>query len=85
MNSLYIRISLFLDTKEIENLKKSTSSAGIGILNWRLGGASACRVWRGGIQQIRKRRGNVMFSVEGWDERGVSWSFVIVEETKYYG
>ena len=67
MNSLYIRISVFLDTKEIENLKKSISSVGIGILNWRLGGASACRVWRRGIQQIRKR-GRVMFSVEGWDE-----------------
>ena len=32
-----------------------------------------------------ERGGRVMFSVEGWDERGVSWSFVIVEETKYYG
>ena len=33
--SLYIRISFFSDTKEIENIKKSISSVGIGILNWR--------------------------------------------------
>jgi len=30
-----------------------------------------------------QKGGRVMFSVEGWDERRVSWSFVIVEETKY--
>jgi len=79
-------ISVFLDTKEIENIKKSISSVEIGILNWRLGGASACRVWRSlGNSANPKEGGRVMFSVEGWDERGVSWSFVIVEETKYYG
>ena len=42
-DSLYIRISVFSDTKGIENIKKSISSVDIGILNWRLGGAS-CRV-----------------------------------------
>jgi len=31
-NSLYIRISIFSDTKEIENIKKNISSVGIGIL-----------------------------------------------------
>ena len=49
-DSSYIRISIFLDTKEIENIKKSIFSVRNGILNWRLGGASACRVWRRGIQ-----------------------------------
>jgi len=34
-NSSYIRIFVFSDTKEIENLKKSISSVDIGILNWR--------------------------------------------------
>ena len=34
-NSSYIRISIFLDTKEIENIKKSISSVEIGILNKR--------------------------------------------------
>ena len=34
-SSSYIRISIFLDTKEIENIKKSISSVKIGILNWR--------------------------------------------------
>jgi len=31
------------------------------------------------------KEGEVMFFVEGWNERGVSWRFVMVEETKYYG
>ena len=34
-HSSYIRISIFIATKKIENLKKSISSARIGILNWR--------------------------------------------------
>jgi len=44
-------------------------------------------VWRSSGEFSKSERGGrVMFSVEGWDERGVSWRFVIVEETdKYYG
>jgi len=42
-------------------------------------------VWRGRNSANQKEGGRVMFSVEGWDEWGVSWSFVIGEETKYYG
>ena len=50
-NLSYIRISVFSDTKEIENIKKSISSVDIGILStggisddrWGMGGAS-CRV-----------------------------------------
>ena len=39
----------------------------------------------GGEEFSKSERGRrVMFSVEGWDERGVGWSFVIGEETKYY-
>ena len=34
---------------------------------------------------VNQKEGGVMFSVEGWNERGVSWSFVMGEETKYYG
>jgi len=33
--SSYIMISVFCDTKEIENLKKSISSVNTGIFNWR--------------------------------------------------
>ena len=41
----------------------------------------------GGVQgnSANQKEGEVMFFVEGWDEWGVSWSFVIGEETKYYG
>ena len=56
-DSSYIRISIFLDTKEIENIKKSISPVEIGILNWRLGGASACRVWRGRNSANQKEGG----------------------------
>ncbi|RLG62629.1 hypothetical protein DRO02_07770 [archaeon] len=93
-SSSYIGISIFLDTKEIENIKKSISSVGIGILRvevyqmtdgvWVLRPAE-CE----GIQgnSANQKEGEVMFFVEGWDERGVrAGSFVMVEETdKYYG
>jgi len=41
----------------------------------------------GGVRgnSANQKEGEVMFFVEGWGERGVSWRFVIVEETKYYG
>ena len=77
--SSYIRISIFLDTKEIENLKKSISSVEIGILRVEVyqvtDGVWVVRlpVECGGIQgnSANPKEGEVMFFVEGWDKWGV--------------